>query len=64
MRAPDSEQAITVREVSRQNKSDEKRKGLEEIRDGLIHSVGKAAQGWNGLVSAATCPAIAILKAD
>jgi len=47
MRAPDCQQAITVREVRRQNKSSEKRKGLEEIRGGLIHPVGEAAQRWN-----------------
>jgi predicted transcriptional regulator len=64
MCAPDCQQAITVREMRRQNKSSEKRKGLEEIRGGLIHPVGEAAQRWNWVVSAATCPAIAILKAD
>jgi hypothetical protein len=55
---------MMVREVCCQNKSSEKRKSLQEIRGGLIHPVGKAAQRWNWLVAAAARPAIAILEAD
>jgi hypothetical protein len=55
---------MMVREVRHQNKSSEKRKGLEKIRRGLIYAVGEAARRWNRLIAAATCPAVAILKAD